>query len=127
MRILIIEKDTKSAGAIKKGLEDMNFGADVASEKEQIVSTARHSSVDLVCVSLCPPLPARKMKFFKPFLKPKLIFRSCTFQAKRGAGSAKTLGPDPKPILDLMGKFQATLGSGENSRGAQHPVRSSGS
>ena len=117
MRILIIEKDNKSAGTIKKGLEDMNFGVNVATEKEKIFSVARDSSVDLILFSSARP-KSEENEILQALLETEIDVPILCFPAKQAQAGGKAPITSPEAILDLMGKFQATLRSEENSRGA---------
>ena len=117
MRILIIEKDNKSAGVIKKGLEDMNFWVDVATEKEKIFARTRDSSVDLILLSSARS-KSEENEIFQAILEADVEIPILCFPSKRAEAGGKTPAHDPETILALMGKFQETLRSEENSRGA---------
>jgi len=117
MRILIIERDSKNAGAIKKGLEDMNFRVDIASEKEKIFAVTRDSSIDLILWSSARS-QGEEREVFQALFEHEIDVPILCIPAKRGGAGEKTIIPKPATIFELIGKFQATLRSEENSRGA---------
>lgn len=107
MQILLIEKDSKGAAEIKRGLEDMNFEVDVASESSRIFSAISDSTIDLILISSF--VSAHKnVELFNAFVEKEI---SIPVLSIRETGAA--------PVFDLIKKLQITLLSGGNTRGAK--------
>jgi DNA-binding response OmpR family regulator len=121
MRILIVEKDSKGATAIKKGLEDMNFWAEIASGTETVVSMALDSSFDLMLISSSLPKNG-ETEILHALLEKNIEMPVLCFPGEM-AGSldagGKTSTPCPERIFDLMEKLQGVLRARENNRGAK--------
>ncbi len=112
MRILIVEKDSKGATAIKKGLEDMNFWAEIASETETVVSMALDSSFDLMLISSSLPKNG-EAEILHALLENKIEVPVLCFPGENVSA------PGPERIFDLMEKLQSVLRARENNRGAK--------
>jgi DNA-binding response OmpR family regulator len=121
MRILIIEKDSKGAAAIKKGLEDFNFWVDIVSEKNKVISMAQDSGVDLILFSSSPQ-NSGEMEILNALLEKELNIPFLFFPGEpaesRETGDKITI-PSPEHIFDLIGRFQRALQTGESNRGAK--------
>ena len=107
MRILLIEKDSKGAAEIKKGLEDLNFEVDIASENDKIFSAALDSSFDLILISSMVPAHG-EVELFQALLQKDIHTPVLCFTETRHAA-----------IFDLMAKFETAFTSAESNRGAK--------
>jgi DNA-binding response OmpR family regulator len=107
MRILLIEEDSKGAAEIKKGLEDMNFEVENATEDGQIFSALSDSTFDLIIISSF--VSAHKGFDLFNALDKKEILTPVLSIRETGA----------TPVFEFLKNLQASLGSSENSRGAQ--------
>lgn len=117
MRILLTEKDSKGAAAIKKGLEDLNIWVDVVTGKDHILSSIRDSFVDLILISSAKP-DGEEIEIFQALLDNNITVPVLCFSGTPEAGGTSFL-PNPEAIFDLMEKFQAALRSEESNRGAK--------
>lgn len=118
MRILIFERNNKSAAAIKKGLEDLKFRAEIASSKEQVISAARNSDFDLIFLGSAQEKDG-KTPIYNILLDlnipiPILSLQGCPLD-EDGTEKRSSL----EIFTELIKKFQSTLISEEKDRGAK--------
>lgn len=118
MRILLIEKDSNGAAAIKKGLEDMNFVVDVAESQDTAFSAAFDHSTDLIVISSVPAAKHVEIEIFQTLLTNGIQAPVLCLPETTGNGEQAPSSRSQK-ILALMGKLQATLHADESNRGAK--------